>query len=131
MGRRELIEALERVKDSFNSYPLDRLAIAGAVAAFEDREYFDTTRMNIIRTRDKLTKDLQVLGFEVLPSQANFVFTRHPGRDGAELSRQLRERGILVRRFDLPRIDQFLRISIGNDDQCDGLVAALKAILED
>lgn len=130
MGQRELIEALERVKDSFNSYPLDRLAIAGAVAAIEDREYFDDTRSRIISTREKLTGALQELGFDVLPSQANFVFARHPGRDGAELSLLLRERGILVRHFKLPRIDQFLRISIGTDDQCGELVGALKTILQ-
>lgn len=130
MGQRELIEALERVKDSFNSYPLDRLAIAGAVAAIEDRDYFDHTRRKIIRTREKLTGELQEMGFHVLPSQANFVFARHPARDGAELSQQLRERGILVRHFKLPRIDQFLRISIGTDDQCGELVGALKVILQ-
>ncbi len=130
MGQRDLIEALERVKDSFNSYPLDRLAIAGAVAAFADQAYFDEARMNLIRTREKLTGDLQALGLEVLPSQANFIFARHPERDGAELSLQLRQRGILVRHFRLPRIDQFLRISIGTDGQCGELVAALAAILQ-
>ncbi len=129
MGQRELIVALERVKDSFNSYPLDRLAIAGAVAAIQDREYFDQTRNTIMATREKLTGDLRELGFVVLPSQANFVFARHPGRDGAELSLRLRELGILVRHFKLPRIDQFLRISIGTDAQCAELVDALAAIL--
>ena len=129
VGDPALIEALERVKNSFNSYPLDRFAIAGAVAALEDRAYFEQTRQAIIRTRDTLVAGLRALGFEVLPSVANFVFARHPGRDGGELARRLRERAIIVRHFRLPRIDQFLRITVGTDAQCAALVEALAAIL--
>ena len=128
MGQRELIVALERVKDSFNSYPLDRLAIAGAVEAMNDQEYFDTTRRRIMQTRESLAIALQRLGFMVLPSQANFVFVRHPARDAGELSRRLRERGIIVRHFRLPRIDQFLRITIGTEEACSELVTALTDI---
>jgi histidinol-phosphate aminotransferase len=124
-----LIEALERVKNSFNSYPLDRFAIAGAVMALEDQAYFEQTRDVIIRTRGRLVKDLGALGFDVLPSAANFVFTRHPGKDAGELARRLRELSIIVRHFKQPRIDQFLRITIGTDEECRALVDALKHIL--
>jgi histidinol-phosphate aminotransferase len=131
MGQRELIEALERVKDSFNSYPLDRLAIVGAVEAIKDREYFEKTRLQIIGTRADLAKALQQLGFVVLPSQANFVFARHPQKDAATLSLRLRERGIIVRHFRLPRIEQFLRITVGTDAECGELIAALAEIVRD
>ncbi len=128
-GHVELIEALERVKNSFNSYPLDRLAIAGAVAAYEDREYFEKTRRAVIASREKLVAELTALGCEVLPSKANFLFVRHPRRDAQELALGLRQRGIIVRHFKLPRIKQFLRITVGTDAQCAALVAALKEIL--
>ena len=129
-GQAPLIEALVRVKDSFNSYPLDRLATAGAVAALEDEDWFKTTRDTIVDTREGLGLQLEDLGFEVLPSQANFVFARHPQRDAAELAALLRERAVLVRHFRQPRIAQYLRISIGTREQCSTLVRALQAILE-
>jgi histidinol-phosphate aminotransferase len=128
-GQRHLIEALERVKNSFNSYPLDRLAVAGAVAAYEDRAYFEQTREAVMRSRDELIVNLWRLGFEVLPSSANFVFARHGAHDAATLAARLREHGILVRHFRQPRIDQFLRISIGTPAQCEALVAALRILL--
>ena len=129
VGHPELIEALERVKNSFNSYPLDRLAIAGAVAAIEDEEHFARTREAVIRTREQLVDDLTALGFEVLPSAANFVFARHPGRAAGELAADLRRRAIIVRHFRQPRIEQFLRITIGTDAQCAVLIDALREIL--
>ncbi len=129
IGHPELIEALDRVKNSFNSYPIDRLAMAGATAAMEDRDYYEQTRHAIMSCRDKLVGDLEALGFEVLPSVANFIFARHPKRDGAQLSAALRERSIIVRHFKLPRIDQFLRITIGTPEQCGALVKALGEIL--
>ncbi|HQR61257.1 MAG TPA: histidinol-phosphate transaminase [Methylophilaceae bacterium] len=129
LGHCGLIEALTRVKDSFNSYPLDRFAQAGAVAAMQDRACFEETRHKVIATRNKLVVDLEMLGFEVLPSGANFIFARHPKRDGAELTAKLREHGIIVRHFSKPaRIAQFLRITIGTDEQCQALVGALKEI---
>jgi len=124
IGHPELIEALDRVKDSFNSYPLDRLAIAGAIAAIEDEEYFERTRKAVIGTREQLTSELASLGFEVLPSAANFVFARHAGRDAGELAAELRARSIIVRHFRQRGIEQFLRITIGTDEQCAVLVAA-------
>ena len=129
VGHPDLIEALERVKNSFNSYPLDRLAIAGGVAAMEDTEHFESTRQAVMASRARLSGDLQHLGFDVLPSAANFIFARHPARDAGELATALRTRSIIVRHFKQPRIDQFLRITIGTDAQCDALVAALKEIL--
>ncbi|MDO8932116.1 MAG: histidinol-phosphate transaminase [Rhodocyclaceae bacterium] len=129
VGHPDLVEALERVKNSFNSYPLDRPAIAGATAAIADTEHFDQTRRAVIASRERLTQDLAQLGFEVLPSRANFVFARHPQRDGAELTKALRDRSIIVRHFRLPRIEQFLRITVGTDAQCATLAAALREIL--
>lgn len=129
VGDSALIEALERVKNSFNSYPLDRFAIAGAVAAMEDRAYFEQTRMKIIETREALVKDLSDLGFEVLPSAANFIFARHPSRDAGELAKRLRERSIIVRHFRLPRIEQFLRITVGKESDCAALIEALRRLL--
>ncbi len=129
VGNAELIEALERIKNSFNSYPLDRLALAGAVAAFEDQDYFEQTCQAVIASREQLVIDLQDLGFEVLPSAANFVFARHPQRDAAELAAALRERGVIVRHFRQARISQFLRITIGNAEQNMALQEALGELL--
>ncbi|MBB4065333.1 histidinol-phosphate transaminase [Gellertiella hungarica] len=129
IGQRPLIDALERVKDSFNSYPLDRLAQAGAAAAMEDVDWFELCRRKVMTSRDRLVVSLERLGFEVLPSHANFVFARHPDRDGAELQAELRARSVIVRHFKKPRIDQYLRISIGTDEECDVLIEALADIL--
>ena len=129
IGQRPLIEALERVKDSFNSYPLDCLAIAGAVAALGDDAWFQATRARIMADREALARDLAALGFQVLPSQANFVFARHSGRAGAALAAGLREGGVLVRHFGKPRIEDYLRITVGTAAECARLVAALRALL--
>jgi histidinol-phosphate aminotransferase len=127
-GSRLLIDALERVKNSFNSYPLDRLAQAGAAAAYEDTDYFEHTRQAVIQSRDALTLALEQQGFEVLPSAANFVFARHPQHDARGLAQRLRDGGILVRHFSKPRIEQFLRISVGTPAQCAALVEALQRL---
>ena len=129
VGHPDLIEALERVKNSFNSYPLDRLAIAGATAAIEDTAHFEATRDAVIRSREQLVVDMTALGFAVLPSAANFIFARHPGHDAGGLAAALRTRGIIVRHFRLPRIEQYLRISIGDEGQCAALTIALQEIL--
>ncbi|MBR0862464.1 histidinol-phosphate aminotransferase [Bradyrhizobium diazoefficiens] len=129
IGQRPLIEALERVKDSFNSYPVDCLAIAGAVAAIEDEAWFLESRTRIIASRDVLTRDLAQLGFEVLPSLANFVFARHRRRSGADLAAALRQRGVLVRHFKKPRIEDFLRITVGTDEQCGRLIEVLRELI--
>ncbi|MGQ7959252.1 histidinol-phosphate transaminase [Pseudomonas sp. SP16.1] len=128
VGHPELIEALERIKNSFNSYPLDRMAIAGAAAAFEDRAYFEKTCRQVIDSRQVVVAGLQGLGFEVLPSAANFVFARHPGKDAATLAAGLREQGVIVRHFKQQRIAQFLRITIGAPEQNQALLDALQSL---
>jgi histidinol-phosphate aminotransferase len=129
LGQPDLIEALTRVKDSFNSYPLDRFAIAGATAAFDDVAHFDATRRRVIASREALTGELGALGLEVLPSQANFVFARHPRWEGAALARALRERAVLVRHFPAPHIEAFLRITVGLPEENAALVRALREVL--
>jgi histidinol-phosphate aminotransferase len=129
IGQPELLAGLERIKNSFNSYPVDRLASAGAIAAIEDRAAFDHDRQRIIASRDWLTEQLARLGFDVVPSKANFVFARHPQHDAGALAVALRERAIIVRHFRLPRIDQHLRITIGTQEECAALVTALQTIL--
>ena len=124
----ELIEALERIKNSFNSYPLDRLAIAGAVASFEDHDHFDRSCKAVIATREKLVREMKSLGFEVIPSSANFIFARHVSHDAEMLALALRQQSIIVRHFKMPRIDQYLRITVGTDEQCDILLSVLREI---
>lgn len=129
IGQRPLIDALERVKDSFNSYPLDKLAQVAAQAAIEDEGWFESCRNKIIGSRARVTAGLEQRGFRVLPSQANFVFASHPDFEGADLAQKLRQNAVLVRHFAKPRIDGFLRISIGTDEECDRLIHALDDIL--
>ena len=130
LGHPDLIDALHRVKDSFNSYPLDRFAQAGAIAAMQDKAYFDKTRQQVIATREKLVSELQSMGFEVLPSGANFIFARHPAHEGELLANQLRAKNIVIRHFKKPaKIAQFLRITIGTDIECQALVEALKSMV--
>ena len=128
VGHPDLIEALERIKNSFNSYPLDRMAIAGAAAAFEDKAYFEQTCLRVIDSREAVVAGLEKLGFEVLPSKANFVFARHPGKDAATLAAGLREQGVIVRHFKQQRIAQFLRITIGTPEQNQALLDALSGL---
>ena len=131
IGHPDLIAGLERVKDSFNSYPVDRLAQAAAAAAIDDRDHLATSCRRVIESRERMAGDLLDLGFEVLPSKANFVLACHPGFDAAGLSASLRDRGVIVRHFSNPvRIAQHLRISVGTDAQCEALRVALREILE-
>jgi histidinol-phosphate aminotransferase len=129
IGDADLIEALTRVKDSFNSYPLGRPAQAGAIASIEDEAYFQESRARVIEGRERLNRGLVQLGFEVLPSSANFVFASHPAHKGAALAAALRERAVIVRHFSAPRITDYLRITVGNDAQIDRLLSALSEIL--
>ncbi|WP_394561601.1 histidinol-phosphate transaminase [Aquipseudomonas alcaligenes] len=129
VGHPDLIEALERIKNSFNSYPLDRMAIVGAAAAFEDEAYFRETCQLVIDSREQVIAALSGLGFEVLPSAANFIFARHPRKDAGELAAALREHGVIVRHFKQQRIAQFLRITIGNPEQNQALLDALAQVL--
>ena len=128
VGHPDLSEALERVKNSFNSYPLDRMAIVGAAVAFEDKAYFEETCRKVIDSREQLVAELGKLGFDVLPSAANFVFARHPQKDAAGIAAGLREQGVIVRHFKQERIAQFLRITIGTPEQNQALVDALGSL---
>lgn len=127
-GSEELIEGLNRIKNSFNSYTLDRLALAGAIASFEDDAYFRETTARVIATRERVTKQVQELGFRATDSKANFVFITHPELPAKSIFQQLRDKGVLVRYFDQPRIDEYLRVSIGTDEEMDAFVAALREI---
>ncbi len=129
LGSPDLIEALERVKDSFNSYPLDVVAQRAATAALRDADWYADCTARVIASRERLASSLEGLGFEVVPSAANFLFLRHPERPGRDIFAALRERGILVRRWDKPRIEDYLRISIGTDSEMDRVVEALEEIL--
>ena len=129
VGQAELIQGLQRVKNSFNSYPLSRPAAAGAIASLADDAYFRECCGRVSVTRERLASGLAELGFDAHPSLANFVFARHPDQDAAELARRLREKAILVRHFQHPRIDQHLRITVGTDEQVSALLSALKRIL--
>lgn len=128
LGHPDLIEGLNRVKNSINSYTLDRLALAGAVAAINDDPYFQETRLKIITTRERVVEHLSSLGFKVIPSTANFIFISHVTIQAAVLYELLRKRGILVRYFNKPRIDNFLRVSIGSDPEMDAFLEAMKEI---
>jgi histidinol-phosphate aminotransferase len=131
LGHADLIEALTRVKDSFNSYPIDRFAEAGAIAAMQDIDYFEETCKKVITTREALVKRMEAMGFVVLPSGANFIFAQHKTHDGAGLTAKLREHNIIVRHFKNPaRIAPFMRITIGTEAQSERLIAALQAILK-
>lgn len=126
IAQSHLIAALEAVKNSFNSYPIDRFAIAATVASFEDQAYFEEQCQKVITSREKLVRDLTEFGFNVLPSKANFIFATHSQHDAGQLAQKLREQGIIVRYFNKPRINQFLRITVGTNEQNARLVQTLK-----
>jgi histidinol-phosphate aminotransferase len=130
LGHPELIEGLERLKNSFNSYPVDRIALAGATAAVEDEAYLKEICDKTIATREQTVKDLEALGFNVLPSATNFVFVTHPDKDAEQIYLALKEQGILVRFFgsNKPRIGNYLRITIGTDEEMAALTTALKTL---
>jgi histidinol-phosphate aminotransferase len=130
IGHPDLIAGLDRVKDSFNSYPLDRLAQKAAIAGIEDVDHVANSCRKIIDSRGRLVAGLRELGFEVLPSAANFVLTRHGDRDASDIAPSLRERGVIVRHFrNPPRVAAYLRITVGTDAQCEALLTALRAVV--
>lgn len=126
MGNENLINGLRCVRDSINSYTVDRVAMAGAVAAVEDEEYFQTMRKKVMDTREWSAKALKELGFTVLDSKANFLFVSHPAKPAKQLLDSLREQGILVRWWKDPVIDNWLRITVGTDEEMTALMDALK-----
>ncbi|MGL4666551.1 MAG: histidinol-phosphate transaminase [Saezia sp.] len=129
VGDVSLIQALDRMKDSFNSFPVDTLAQVAAIASVQDDGYFEKRRLEVIQSRAWLSAELKKLGFSVLPSAANFVFATTPQKTAAELQEQIKQRDILVRYFKLPRIENYLRITIGTQDECEQLVNVLREIL--
>jgi histidinol-phosphate aminotransferase len=131
IGNGELVEALCRIRDSFNSYTVDRLAQAAGKAAVADASYYEELNRRLVRTRGAVSVSLKSLGFQTLPSSANFIFARHPRFTGEDIFRRLREKGILVRHWDRDRIRDFLRISIGTDDEMDVFISACREIVLD
>lgn len=129
VGHPDLIAGLVRIKDSFNSYPLDNLAIAAGVVAFEDQTYFEQTRQQVINNREWVINELKALDFRVLPSSANFVFATHPNHDALELSRGLRKEGVIVRHFNKDRIEQYLRITIGTVEENQQLLTVMSTLI--
>lgn len=129
MGHEDLIKGLETIKNSVNSYTLDRLALIGAVEAIKDDEYFQETRNRIISTREKVTGELRKMGFKIIPSKANFVFISHPKVKAEDLFIRLKEKSVLVRYFKQPRIDNFLRVSIGSDEEMAAFIKAVGSII--
>jgi len=130
LGSPALIEDLNRVKYSFHPYNVNRLSMAAGAAAVADEAYFAACTAAIRQTRAWTVGELENLGFAVLPSQANFVFARHEQISGETLYRKLKENGILVRWFDVDRIRDYVRITIGSMEQMETLVEELTALLE-
>ena len=129
MGQPHLINALRCVRDCINSYTLDRPAQAGLAAAIEDEDYFQSIRTRVTATRERTANALRQRNFLVLPSQANFLFIRHPERAGRDLAGGLRDLGVLVRRWDRPEIQDWLRVSIGTDADMETLLNALDSLI--
>ena len=130
MGNEALIEAIIRIKDSINSYTLDRLALTGAVEAIKDETYFRKNRKKIMKTRERTAVRLRKMGFQVIPSEANFIFISNKNFYAGALFQQLREKGILVRYFNKPKIDNYLRVTIGTNDEMDKFVDIIASITE-
>ncbi|RKM60676.1 histidinol-phosphate transaminase [Butyrivibrio sp. CB08] len=128
-GCEKLIKYLLDAKFSFNSYTMNMPSLTLGAAAMRDREYFEKTTAKVVETRERFKVELRALGFEFADSATNFVFARHPERSGKEIFEYLRSNGIIVRRFDKPRISEYLRISIGTDEEMDKLISALKEIV--
>jgi len=130
LGNKSLINALIRVKDSFNSYTIDRLALAGAQAAFEDEDYFKEITEKIIVTRENVIIRMRALNFHVLPSKANFVFVSHPDFQAEYLYTALRKAGILTRHFQQDLIHNYLRITVGTEEEMDQFIEKLQLIMQ-
>ena len=129
MGNEEIITALYAAKDSYNSYPMDSVAIAAGVASVEDEEYFTATIAKVTATRERLTVQLRELGFDVKDSSANFVFAEHESLRAKDICEYLKTKDIYVRYFSKPRIVNRLRITVGTDEEIDALIRELKAMI--
>lgn len=129
LGSETLIATLEAVKNSYNSYTMDAVALAAGEAAVADEAYFQETCRKVVATRERTADALRELGFVVPPSLTNFLFVTHPDKNASDIFAALRERGIFIRYFKLPRIDNYLRITVGTDEQMDRLIDALRNLL--
>ena len=125
LGNKEIISALFAAKDSYNSYPMDSVAIAAGIASVEDEEYFAETISRVISSRERLTEGLRAFGFDLPYSSANFVFAEHPKYAARDICEFLKTKDIYVRYFSKPRIDNRLRITVGTDEEIDALLRAL------
>ena len=128
-GCKKIIKYLLDAKFSFNSYTMNMPALSLGAAAVKDKEYFEECRKKVIATRERVKLLLTELGFTFGDSKTNFIFAKHKEKHGKEIFDYLRQNGIVVRRFDLPRISEYLRISIGTDEEMDRLISVLKEIL--
>ena len=128
MGNPELIADLNRIKFSFNPYNVNRLTCLAGIAAMEDEAYFQTCTQTVAETREKTAAELKKMGFKLTDSKANFLFTESSRIPGGELYRKLKEKGILVRHFDKPRLENRLRITVGSEAQMEALLTALKEL---
>lgn len=129
LGNSNIIEGLERLKFSFNSYTINRISIESGIESFRDEEYFQECRRKIMNTRDYTTTELEKLGFNVLDSKSNFLFISHITANASDLYQKLRDNGILVRYFSKPKIDNFLRVTIGTDEEMQEFIAKLQKII--
>lgn len=131
LGKAELIDGLNRIKNSFNSYTIDRIAAVAAIEAIKDEEYFKECTLKIIKTRDRISKELEDIGFNVIPSKSNFIFASHNNYEASKLFTMLKEKGVLVRYFNKEKINNYLRISIGSDEEMDTFIIRLKEVLSE
>ncbi|WGL16119.1 histidinol-phosphate transaminase [Microbulbifer bruguierae] len=129
MGQAHLIEGLNRAKNSFNSYPIDSIAQKVATAAIADRAWLVDNCAKVIATREHTCAALSAMGFDIIPSTANFIFAKPPGVSAEVLFEALRARNIIIRYFNKPRISEYLRISIGTDEEMDALIEACREVL--
>lgn len=129
MGQKELIDGLNRIKNSFNSYTVDTLAQSAAVSAFKDEKYFKECTDKIIASRKMTSDELEKLGFQVVPSMTNFIFIKHKNKSAEEIFNKLRESGVLVRYFNKPKIDNYLRVSIGSEDEMRVFIEKIKKVI--
>ncbi|MDD3223694.1 MAG: histidinol-phosphate transaminase [Clostridium sp.] len=129
MGQKELIDGLNRIKNSINSYTVDTLAQKAAVAAFKDEKYFKECNKKIVYSREATINELEKMNFEVIPSRANFIFIKHKHKKAEQIFKQLREKGILVRYFNKPRINNYLRVSIGSKDEMKVFIKKIEQVI--
>lgn len=128
-GNKELIKGLKNIKFSFNSYTINRLSILAGIEAFKDEEYFKKSVSKIINTRDKTKEELKKLGFKVLDSKSNFLFMSHKKVFAEDIYLKLKNNGILVRYFKQDIINNFIRVTIGTDEEMIILINALEKIV--